>query len=224
MDSSALESEISRLDARSKSLEHWLSFWIWLVVIGLVLEIGMVLVNYFNPLVPWPKLKLFLDLMGPVLIAAGVAGELGIHFKAGNVNSDLQGFRNQVSDILKTVAAQALDRATKAEQAAAEANLARVKLEQRMKPRWIDDEGSDKLKGLLAAYPKMGIDIVMFEHHMPETQFVFTQLLDVFISVGWHCRVWESRRAKHRIPGPSVIFAVAAGYEERLIALARAMA
>ena len=48
MDASALESEISKLETRSESLERWLTFWIVLVVIGLVVEVVMVVKGHFR--------------------------------------------------------------------------------------------------------------------------------------------------------------------------------
>jgi hypothetical protein len=93
MDASTLEREIRSLDIRSESLEGWLTFWIILVVIGLVIEVFVVLKDHLHISVATDRRslgELFLVLCGPLLITIGVAGELGIHVKAGKVNTDLR--------------------------------------------------------------------------------------------------------------------------------------
>src|SRR5271157_2431110 len=88
----ALRSSIRSLESRSDSLEAWLYFWVALVVLGVVLEVGFVLWEYKeerkeyhrgtirSPQKPsgW---KLLLELLGAVLVATGVAGEFAIDIK-----------------------------------------------------------------------------------------------------------------------------------------------
>src|SRR5207245_215356 len=91
------------LERRAESLEGWLSFWIVLVVIGLLVEIYEVLQHHLaDPKRPQERSNwtLFQALIGPVLIAIGVVGELGIHFTAGSVNTALRNANREVVALL----------------------------------------------------------------------------------------------------------------------------
>jgi len=208
------------------ALELWSIGFGLIVVAGVLLESGP---EFWQSVRHW-KIPSRVAI-GGAMVALGVFGEVAIGvFIARSAKREQVESSERISEAVKATAdandraAQALDRATKAEQATAEANLARVKIEQRMQPRHLDAEGRKALLGLLGKYPKMGIDVVVFEQHIPETHFISNQLLDCFISVGWMCRLWESRRAKYRLPGPSIIFAVASGYEGEFMELASALA
>src|SRR3989442_613713 len=101
MEASALESAIRALEIRSESLESWLKLWITLVVVGVAIELVIVLKEYFDDLeecrrgtIRSPakpsRWKLIFSLLGAGLVAIGVAGELGIDFKAGDVETGLR--------------------------------------------------------------------------------------------------------------------------------------
>ncbi|HUS10753.1 MAG TPA: hypothetical protein VMZ30_09830 [Pyrinomonadaceae bacterium] len=111
MDASSLEKEIANLEASSESLEAWLALWITLVVLGLVVEVAVVLTEFFHVSSydagkrnGW---KLFQNLLGPILITIGVAGELGIHVKAGHINTSLRNASRSVSALLNKEAGYA---------------------------------------------------------------------------------------------------------------------
>jgi hypothetical protein len=86
-DESALRSALASLDESSSSLHWWLGFWTFLVALGVALEVVFVVWEYLDELRDFkrgtihpperPKTTLFvLGLLGAVLVAAGVSGEL----------------------------------------------------------------------------------------------------------------------------------------------------
>jgi hypothetical protein len=116
MDASALESAIKALEIRSDSLDSWLTFWIILVVVGVVVEVGVVIKEYFHarseyrrgsirsPDKPSPW-DLYWGLLGGVLVAIGVAGELGIDFKSAVVRNALRDDNGKLVGLLNLEAA-----------------------------------------------------------------------------------------------------------------------
>ena len=106
MDTSALKSAVESLESRSDSFEAWLSFWITCVVVGLVVEVFVVIKDHLRSgrHIDW---KLCVELLGPVLITIGVAGELGIHFKAGHNNTELRSVHNERIGLLDKEASAA---------------------------------------------------------------------------------------------------------------------
>src|SRR6266849_4085081 len=99
MAASAVERAINNLESSWRSLDNWLTFWIALVVLGLVIEVFVILKEHRDadkeylrksirsPAKPSVWMLLF-HLLGTGLIAIGVAGEFGIHIKAGKVETD----------------------------------------------------------------------------------------------------------------------------------------
>lgn len=106
MDASALKSAIEILEGRSDSLESWLSLWIVLVVVGLVVEVFVVFKEHRYP-IKHSNWKLCLELVGPVLITIGVAGEFVIHVKAGHVDTELRNANKEVIGLLDKEASTA---------------------------------------------------------------------------------------------------------------------
>jgi hypothetical protein len=121
----ALRNSISTLESRAGSLESWLYFWVALVVIGVVLETGFVWWEYKeerkefhrgtirSPQRPsfW---KLAFELIGAVLVAAGVAGELAIDVKAGSLQTELRNKNGELIQLLEGTAGRALKEAAAA--------------------------------------------------------------------------------------------------------------
>lgn len=136
MDTSALESTIRALEIRSDSLDSWLKFWITLVVIGVVAEVFVVIREYLHARSEYSRgwirspskptlLDLGLGLAGGVLVAMGVAGELGIDFKAAavggelrNANRSLVGLLNAEAATARKDAGKAIERASRADERA----------------------------------------------------------------------------------------------------------
>jgi hypothetical protein len=182
-----------------------------MVVLGLAIEylpqIGNAIEWMFG--ITLATIKVHTDLLsqlGGFLVIAGVAGELAVSIRASRVETDLRGETNEVIVNAEARAAEAL-------KAAAEANLARVKLEQRMSPRTLFGPGHEELKNALASRTGTTVDIVLFDHHVQEAVLFVTQLFSVFRSAGWKLRVWKSRKAVVRIAGPPTLIVVAKGHE-----------
>ena len=143
--------------------------------------------------------------LGGFLVIVGVAGELWIEIRASRVETDL---REETNEVI----ARAEERAAEALKAAAEANLARAKIEQRMRPRILGADDQQALKDLLTAHSKLHIDTIVFDHHIAETLRFADQIFSIFASAVWRVRQWESRQVTYRIPGPSVLIALAEGH------------
>jgi hypothetical protein len=101
MDESALKTLLDNLDRSQSSLHHWLHFWTFLVVVGVVLEVVFVVWEYAEDLHDFRRgivqppekpslLLLVLGLLGAGLVAVGVAGELYIDVQAGKVETDIR--------------------------------------------------------------------------------------------------------------------------------------
>jgi len=173
----------------------------------------------------WPEIKCaIIERRFPNLIVTG-----GIIVTVGVLTEVVLGiFITQRADRIQSEAdeqvANALERAATAEKIAAEANLARVKIEQRLSARVIPNPEYAELKQLLLSHAGKLLDIVMFDHHVIETGLFANQIFRIFFSAGWKCRIWESRAATTRIAGPSMVIAIADGNENEYIDLANAIA
>jgi hypothetical protein len=172
-----------------------------LVVVGLLLESGPEMWQSFvKRQIPAR------DVVGGALVALGVFSEVSI----GIFISRSAKREKMESD---SIIAATGERAAEALKTAAEANLARAKIEQRMKPRILTEEGRQTLKDLLTAYSQMSVDIVVFDHHIAETLRFADQITSVFATANWRVvRQWESRKATYRIPGSSVLIALGIGH------------
>lgn len=134
MDESALKSLIKTLEMQRAGLDNWLSFWTWLVVIGVVLEVVFVIRTYRSELSDWARgivhppdrpsrLWLVLELAGILLVALGVAGELVIDAKIGNVETQIRNANDARAIFLES---EAGDAATSAHSASLDAQAART--------------------------------------------------------------------------------------------------
>ncbi len=139
------------------------------VVTGLAIESGPDIVALLEHHVPLPR-----SLWGEALVTVGVFGEVAIGIFIARESKRAQ--------------SEAEERIAIAEKDAAEANLARAKIEQRLRPRTLLTEDHKELRDLLALYPKMGIDIVVFDHHILETLSFAAQMMALFASAGWIVR------------------------------------
>jgi hypothetical protein len=130
MDTPRLELAIRDLESHSDSLDRWLTLWIVLVVAGLIVEVWMIVKKHFESGRPdhQSTRRLALALIGPVLITIGVAGELGIHFKAGSVNTDLRNVNAQMVAALNKEAAEARQRAGDADERSVRLELSAAQL------------------------------------------------------------------------------------------------
>lgn len=134
----ALETAVSTLEKSSDSLESWLRGWIALVVIGVVIELCVVVKEHVekyrayrrasirSPEKPGIAMLIF-EVLGPILIFSGVAGEFGVSFLAGRINADLRNANRKLVGLIN-------ERASKNEKEAARLNkLAEGEKSARMK-------------------------------------------------------------------------------------------
>jgi hypothetical protein len=193
------------LEAWSDWLSTWEHVFTGAVVAGLIIEYLSEITSFFSKPIATtlrahdPQLREW----GGLFVILGVAGELMIGVRSSRVETDLREESN-------SVLAQANERAANAERQAAEANLARVKIEQRMKRRFLSNEDLKALLDIVAPYARRSVDIIVFDHHEPETLNFARQLTRVFTSANWVVREWESRKVAYRIPGSSMLIAMAA--------------
>ena len=110
-------------------------------ILGWIVGLGL-LVEYWDELVDcivnwhWPSRPL----AGGLLVTAGVFGEVLFSRLALITSDELQQRADSDVALANERAAQALDRASRAEQATAEANLARIKLEARLADRHVNSK------------------------------------------------------------------------------------
>ena len=146
MDASALARELDNLGKSWSSLEWWLDFWTVLVVVGVVVELFVIIVEYIHD---WrdfkrgtihspekPTLLIFgLGFLGAVLVAIGVAGEFQIHTKAGKIETDMRDTTRKLVSIVEGEAGKANERARKAKERAQKLENENLKLRERLAPR-----------------------------------------------------------------------------------------
>lgn len=215
------------LESWSDRLSSWGEFFTAVVVLGLVIEYFPEVARFlptraFTATRPYTEL---LRELGGFLVIVGVVGELWIGFRSSKVETDLR--EETGKDIAETQerAARAEERAALAEQATAEANLARAKIEQRMRPRILGEMEIRVLIDLLTPYNKTRLEIIVFDVHVAEPLVFSDQLASLFVSAGFQSvRHWEAQAGTHRIAGPSVIIAVAKGHEDEFKELANKLA
>jgi hypothetical protein len=150
MDELTLITKLKSLEASWASLDSWLKFWIFLVVVGVVVELVVILIEYSRELhefrrgIMQPPDKpstwlLVFGLLGAGFVAVGVAGEFAIHIRAGKVESDMRDVTFALVAITDAKAEGANERASQNQKEAeglrkdAEAeHSARVKVEARV--------------------------------------------------------------------------------------------
>jgi hypothetical protein len=125
MDNSALKTLLDNLDSCRSSLDGWLDFWTFLVVIGVALEVIFVVCEYRKELHEFrqgtnnfrlgiayppekPSLMLFvLGMLGAGLVAGGVSGELYVNVQAGKVETEIRKVNEQRFSLLSKEAGDA---------------------------------------------------------------------------------------------------------------------
>src|ERR1035437_5789154 len=167
MDASTFESAIKALEIRSDSLDSWLKFWIILVVVGVVVEVVVVIREYFHARSEYrrgwirspskPTLwDLGLGLAGGVLVAIGVAGELGVDFKAAAVEGELRNANRSLVGLLNTDI-------TRLRLETAKANERTARLQSLMGPRTLTEEQQQLIAARLSKFPHTEVDLFVFE-------------------------------------------------------------
>jgi hypothetical protein len=155
MDESALKISLYNLDTCWSLLEHWLWFCAGVVFVGVALEVIPAVWQYLlekfdfergvihSPERP-SRLKFSLEVVGSILIAVGVFGELVVGIKMAKVESRM---RDDTAKLVSLVDQRAKD----AGERAAKADLARVQLEKSMMLRHLSEKQGE---ALCSAIPK----------------------------------------------------------------------
>jgi hypothetical protein len=159
MDLPTLQRTIDSLEKSLTSLEFWLLAATALVVLGLVLEYWHEIPESIIELKRAWAWKPLLVIIGGVLITVGVAGELAVQFFASQKETNLRKANDAVFSILNTKAAEASDRATKAENDTARLNkvaederLARIKIEEDVAWRRLSKDQQVKMASRLKSF------------------------------------------------------------------------
>lgn len=163
MDELTLIARLKTLEASWASLDAWLRFWIFLVVLGVVVELIVILVEYFDELHEFRRgiLKppgrpstwlLVFGLLGAGLVAIGVAGEFGIQIKAGKVETEMRDVTFNLVAIADGKAGEANDRASANEIVAQQLKAENLKLETVIQPRTINESDRQKIADKLRRF------------------------------------------------------------------------
>jgi hypothetical protein len=108
---------------------------------------------------------------------AAIAG--GISVTAAAISA-VVGYR--VTDIIQR---ESNERIAKAEQTAAEANLARMKIEEKLAPRSMNQSQQESLKAELAQFAGTSISIRIYSGGTPDTLVISDQIHSVLIKANW---------------------------------------
>jgi hypothetical protein len=148
------------------------------VVLGLFLELGAEIKHVISARV-WPSR----ELIGGILVAIGVFGEVALSIF--------------ISRDAKRAQMNADERIALAEKATADANLARVRIEDKFKARSLTDAAYSDLQQALGSYVGTRIDIFAFGHsQLAEVMRFAVELMTACRRAGCDCKVWK--------PGPSI--------------------
>ncbi len=96
-----LASQIQALEAQTVVLGSWLHLWSWVVVVGIISEIGGIVWIFVDDWKLWkrkeilpaekPKVALLVfEIVATLIVAGGVAGELLVGIQLENANSDIR--------------------------------------------------------------------------------------------------------------------------------------
>ena len=211
------------LGQRLKRRQFWADSFAWLVGIGLLVEYWNEIVDCFVNRHP-PSLPL----IGGLLVTLGVLGEVLFGHLVLITSDKIQARADSDVAQANKIAAESLERAGKAEQSAAEANLARVEMESRLVRltinRHLTDEEIEALRERLKPFAGQPF-VVTFaptdDAATMEPLFFSSQLREVLERAGW---VW----AGDNIPlaervGRGVLIECNDGHQRAAFALQKAL-
>jgi hypothetical protein len=188
--------ERETLGKRVRSRQFFAEIFGWLVGVGLVVEYWGELVDcVVNEHLPSQPL------LGGILVTTGVFLEVLFSRIALIVSDELQ--QRADSDV-----AQANERAANAERMAAEANLARARIEEKFKPRRLDKSAVELLIEDLKEHKDLRIDVFVFDNHLTEVMLLGDSLTAALKTGGCNCKMWLLASG-HRLHGKSISLAVA---------------
>jgi hypothetical protein len=130
MEELALTKKLVALEASRSSLDHWLTFFIFLVVIGLAVELVVICLEHRHETLAFERgvperpssMVLIFALLGAGLVALGVSGEFGIHIKSERLETEIRKVDSSLLTIANRKAGDARASAEGAALAASRAN------------------------------------------------------------------------------------------------------
>lgn len=151
---------------------------------------------------------------GGVAVVIGVSVETLCSMAVSSREGKLHSIEAQKRVEAEAKTAEALREVANANLLLEQERLARVKIEQRMRLRFLTAVDQENLRVLLTShplpsYPRMSVDVIVFDHHMREPQFLAGQITSLFNSINWVVRQWDSGKVTRRIEGSSVLVALA---------------
>jgi len=189
MDLSALERNISRLEASLGSLELWLALMTGLVVIGLVLEYWHEIPEVIDNLKRSWSWKPLCIIAGAILITVGVAGELGIQFVASGKETELRKANDAVFAGLNVEAATAREEASKADERASNNEKEAAQLRKQLAPRTVSESDRRTLGTQLRPFAPSfsGRQVKVSSYTADADGMVFSlEIMDVLSRAGIH--------------------------------------
>jgi hypothetical protein len=206
--------EREKLDSLLERLQWGLEVAGGIVLIGLLVEYGPELADAVTNWRAPPR-----DAIGGLLIALGVAGEvvLGIFIARS---------AKRVQTLADSTIAKTLERAAAAEKTAAEANLARVRIEEKFRPRKLDRSTVEQIRTILAPHAGLRIDVFAFDNHVTEVRGLADALNSSFRQAGCASKLRLPSDGR-RMPGEAIVFGIANDCSEeeqkKLQSLARSL-
>ncbi len=185
------------LEKKQNWFQRLVEFGGGLVFIGLSVEYGPEIVHDIE-IHSAPSIAL----IGGLAVTFGVLFETLFALISTHVSKELQG-------IADSRIAELHDRAAKAEKDAAEANLARIKIEEALfRPHVITDDVRDELIEILKAYAgNKRVDVFVYDKHIFEVFALADSITEVFGSAQWNSKLWIG--AEPRMMGAEATFSVA---------------
>lgn len=152
------------------------------VVVGVLVEVAPDLVKSIaTP--RWPTL----ETLGAIVVAVGVSLEVVMASRIARKSELIQEAANKEIALIN-------ERAENAGRQAADANLARVKIEERLRQlstgRKISGEARANIKAILGELTDRSVDIFLFDEHWLEGKLFADQLNSLFRESGWESKVW----------------------------------
>jgi hypothetical protein len=146
--------------------------------------------------------------IGGLLVSIGVLFEVVIAFVIARIAKRIDALSSAEVENTRRDASAAIERAAKAEQAAAEADLARARIEEQLyKPHALNEQQIAELSDLLKPYAGRSVDVFIFDGHINDVLDLALAVATAFESGGWKPKVWMG--AEPRIWGDEVTLAVA---------------
>jgi hypothetical protein len=192
---SADNSEKSRLESLESSLDAWMYVGMLFVLIGVI---GEALPDFLSSN---PTFILVVRRIGESLVALGLLVEFIVDIRLRKTRSGLKVLADKELEHLRRQTAQA-------EQATAEANLGRVRIEEALfKPHVLMSDASKQFLEIINAYRgKKRVDVFVYDHHIGDVRVLADSINATFLVAGWNSKMWIG--AEPRLVGSEVAFCV----------------